>query len=71
MNLEKYYNLQAKSMLTDAGDKDEALNAIAESAKMSKVLKKISLQQLKKKLKERESVGSTGFGDGIAIPQCS
>ena len=71
MNLEKYYNLQAKTMMTDAKNKDEALNAIATSAKASKVLKKISLRQLQKKLKERESIGSTGFGDGIAIPHCS
>lgn len=71
MNLEKYYNLQAKTMITDARDKEEALKAVATSAKASKVLRKVSLKQLQKKLKERESVGSTGFGDGIAIPHCS
>ena len=71
MNLEKYYNVQAKSMVTDAKNKDEVLNAIAASAKSSKALKKVSIRQLQKKLKERESVGSTGFGDGIAIPHCS
>ena len=71
MNLEKYYNVQAKSMMTDATSKDEVLNAIANSAKASKVLRKISVRQLQKKLKERESVGSTGFGDGIAIPHCT
>jgi PTS system nitrogen regulatory IIA component len=71
MNLEKYFNMQAKTMMTDAKDKDEVLNAIATSAKATKALKKVSLRQLQKKLKDRESIGSTGFGDGIAIPHCS
>jgi len=71
MKLEKYYNLNVKSIKTKAKDKDELLQAIVDSALASDTLKNIDPKQLLKNLKARESIGSTGFGDGIAIPHCT
>jgi PTS system nitrogen regulatory IIA component len=71
MNLEQYYNLQTKALQTNAKSKDDILKTIASSAVVSDTLKGFDPDQLYKKLKARESVGSTGFGDGIAIPHCT
>ncbi len=71
MNLEQYFNLKSGALKTSASGKDDILHAIAESAVKSDVLKDIDPNRLFKALKERESVGSTGFGDGIAIPHCT
>jgi len=51
-------------------DKAEALCAVARAAKKSPVLKELSEQEILAGLQDRESLGSTGFGDGIAIPHC-
>ena len=71
MNIEKYFNFQAKVLQTDVNTKDELLKEIAKSAMASDTLKEIDEKALLKQLKARESVGSTGFGDGIAIPHCT
>jgi nitrogen PTS system EIIA component len=55
---------------TDYDNKEEVLKAIAKSAKKSSVLKNISENDLFSALKDRELLGTTGFGDGIAIPHC-
>lgn len=51
-----------------AKDKDDALRKIAEIASKSENLKHISTDYIFDCLKERESLGSTGFTHGIAIP---
>jgi PTS system nitrogen regulatory IIA component len=51
-------------------DKTAALQQIAKVAKKSPVLKGVSETEIVKGLEERESLGSTGFGRGIAIPHC-
>lgn len=51
-------------------DKAEALCEIARAAKKSLVLNELSEQDILAGLQDRESLGSTGFGDGIAIPHC-
>ncbi|MDZ7822012.1 MAG: PTS sugar transporter subunit IIA [Candidatus Marinimicrobia bacterium] len=56
---------------TDARGKDDILKAIAASAAEADALKGTDPGRLFKRLKERESVGSTGFGGGIAIPHCT
>ncbi|MEA2077537.1 MAG: PTS sugar transporter subunit IIA [Candidatus Marinimicrobia bacterium] len=71
MNLEQYYNFQTKVLQTDAESKEDILLAIASSAVTSNTIQGIDTEHLYKKLKEREAVGSTGFGDGIAIPHCT
>jgi len=51
--------------------KDEVLKEIARLAKNNPILKKIKEKSVYKALKNREDVGSTGFGNGIAIPHCT
>ena len=52
------------------GDKAEALRRIVQAAKNSPILKDVSEAEILSGLQERESLGSTGFGGGIAIPHC-
>ena len=51
-------------------DKAETLRKIAQMAKESPILKDISEEDIFSSLQERELLGSTGFGKGIAIPHC-
>jgi len=51
-------------------DKAEALDEIVQVAKKSPILKDVSEQEILVGLEEREKLGSTGFGKGIAIPHC-
>jgi PTS system nitrogen regulatory IIA component len=50
--------------------KEETLQEIARLAKKCSVLESTSEQEILDGLKARESLGSTGFGKGIAIPHC-
>jgi len=63
-----------KSNCVSAGlelsSKDACLRKIAQLAKQSPQLKKISEADILSGLQRREEMGSTGFGDGIAIPHC-
>lgn len=52
-------------------DKDEVLKKIASIAKKSVSTEHITENDIYLGLKERESLGSTGFEKGIAIPHCS
>jgi mannitol/fructose-specific phosphotransferase system IIA component (Ntr-type) len=56
---------------SDARSKTEALAEITRLAKKSKVLGKVSEKRILDALQERERVGTTGFGGGIAIPHCA
>ncbi|HIJ70213.1 MAG TPA: PTS sugar transporter subunit IIA [Planctomycetes bacterium] len=51
-------------------DKSAALRRIGQVAKNSPILKDVSEAEILEGLQERESLGSTGFGGGIAIPHC-
>jgi PTS system nitrogen regulatory IIA component len=64
--------LSKKSIVVGAKleDKAEALLQVAQTAKKSDILKNVSEEQILQALQERESLGSTGFGNGIAIPHC-
>jgi mannitol/fructose-specific phosphotransferase system IIA component (Ntr-type) len=53
-----------------ASSKDEALAGIAELAKRTPVLGAVSREQILEGLQQRERLGTTGFGKGIAIPHC-
>ena len=52
------------------GDKADALRQIVQMAKKSSILKDVSAEEILAGLQKRESLGSTGFGKGIAIPHC-
>ncbi|MFC1672505.1 PTS sugar transporter subunit IIA [Planctomycetota bacterium] len=56
---------------TKARDKRSILKEIAKLARKSPVLEKVSEEKILKALDEREDLGSTGFGEGIAIPHCA
>ena len=51
-------------------NKTEALGEIVLAAKKSPILKDVSAQEILAGLEEREKLGSTGVGKGIAIPHC-
>jgi PTS system nitrogen regulatory IIA component len=51
-------------------DKADALRQVVQAAKQSPVLKDLSEAEILAGLEGRESLGSTGFGKGIAIPHC-
>lgn len=51
-------------------NKKEALRFLAERASASPALSGVSQDAIWAGLKERESLGSTGFGNGVAIPHC-
>jgi nitrogen PTS system EIIA component len=53
-----------------AADKAGIIRKIAELCAASPALNGISADEIEKGLLEREALGSTGFGRGIAIPHC-
>jgi PTS system nitrogen regulatory IIA component len=55
---------------SDARNKMEVLADLARLAKKSKVLGRVPEKRILDALQEREQVGTTGFGSGIAIPHC-
>jgi len=60
-------------ILTDiqCASKGDVLRILAENAVKSRALKQFSPEQLAEKLEQREAMGSTGFGEGVAIPHCA
>jgi PTS system nitrogen regulatory IIA component len=54
----------------DFADKASALKEITRLAKKSPILKDVDEKSILQGLQERENLGSTGFGKGIAIPHC-
>lgn len=53
-----------------ADDKALVLCEIAALAKESDLLKNVTEEQILEGLQERETLGTTAFGEGIAIPHC-
>lgn len=51
-----------------AADKEDVLKQLAALAKKSRKLDDFSEQKIFEGLRDREAQGSTGFGDGIALP---
>lgn len=66
-------NLPEDCVLVDPqiSDKTSLLKALAEVAQKSPVLSAINSEDIFAKLSKRENLGSTGFGNKIAIPHCS
>lgn len=50
--------------------KEAVLREVARLAKMSPILEAVPEAAILDGLREREALGSTGFGNGIAIPHC-
>ncbi|MCB5252548.1 MAG: PTS sugar transporter subunit IIA [Candidatus Cloacimonadaceae bacterium] len=71
MLLSEIIKLEACTIDLQAEDKDDALHKIAALFKRSRKFADISEGEIYKGLKDREALGSTGFGNGIAIPHCA
>ncbi len=54
----------------ELADKEAALQEIARSARKCLILEGVSEDAILKGLHDREALGSTGFGEGMAIPHC-
>lgn len=55
---------------TDLSDKEDVLRRVASVAAGSGIAGETSEQEIYDALMEREALGSTGFGNGVAIPHC-
>ena len=64
-------NRQCVMIGTQASTKDELLKECARCMKNSPNLETIAEDEIYSALKKREKLGSTGFGNAIAIPHCS
>ncbi len=70
MTLAETIKLESCSIDLDAKNKDEALRKISELFKRSEGFAEIDEKDIYKAFKARESIGSTGFAHGIAMPHC-
>lgn len=69
----KLINVLRKDCIVTSAElksKDDALREVAKTAKKSELLSNAGEDEIYKALKEREELGSTGFGNGVAIPHC-
>ncbi|MCK5116843.1 MAG: PTS sugar transporter subunit IIA [Candidatus Aegiribacteria sp.] len=70
MNLRDAFDSKLITYSPDISDKEEVLRRIADMAVSSGRISDITSDALYRALSERESMGSTGFGNGMAIPHC-
>ena len=70
MNLLAVVKPEYVSVKEKLSSKADALRRIAELAKQSAVLAEVDPELIYDTLRDREKIGSTGFGNGIAIPHC-
>lgn len=67
----KLHNLLIKDMIIEELDSQDKEGALKEMVKFLKRRKKISKEkELYGKLLQREELGSTAIGEGVAIPHC-
>jgi mannitol/fructose-specific phosphotransferase system IIA component (Ntr-type) len=71
MNLSDYLHEECVQCNVQAADKAAVLRIIAQAAERCPQLQQISEDTIFQGLSDREELGSTGFGDGIAIPHCA
>jgi PTS system nitrogen regulatory IIA component len=64
--------LRSECVLTGMAftSKEDALQAVAEAVKQCDVVDSVDVKTILNGLKQREEIGSTGFGNQIAIPHC-
>lgn len=71
MNLSNHLHECCIQCNARASKKTDVLRAIARLASRCDHLKHLSEDRIFQGLSDREALGSTGFGDGIAIPHCT
>ncbi len=70
MKLSEWLRLECVKAGSSVDDKAMALCEIAALAKRSPVCRNLSEEAILEALQNRETLGSTAFGNGIAIPHC-
>ncbi len=70
MNLFDILRLECIATGVELADKSAALRAIAGLSKKSHLLRDVDEAEILDGFERREELGTTGFGDGIAIPHC-
>ena len=70
MNLLEILRLECIAVGLESRDKTVTLHEIARIAKNCHVFDNVSEDQITCGLEQREKLGTTGFGKGIAIPHC-
>jgi mannitol/fructose-specific phosphotransferase system IIA component (Ntr-type) len=70
MDLSKILGVECVAVNITTASKADALSQIAALAKRSAVVSDVSVEEVRRAMEEREAIGSTGFGKGIAIPHC-
>jgi len=70
MKLFNALSLETIAAKAKLADKEETLREVVRLAKASPLLEHIPDETILEKLRQREMLGSTGFGGGIAIPHC-
>jgi len=70
MNLANAFNENAIRVNADIKDSHQLLREIAEIACLHPVLKDASPDAISGALEERETLASTGLGNGVALPHC-
>lgn len=70
MKLAELLRSECISVNSTADDEALVLCEIARLAKQSDILKDISEETILESLQERETLGTTAFGNGVAIPHC-
>ena len=71
MGLIESFSSESIAIKASVKDKNDALKLIASLAVKSEALKGIDKEMVFKALMSREELGTTGFGNYIAIPHCS
>lgn len=71
MNFSNLLQVVSIKLNFKADDKESVLKEIVRLSKENPILKKVKEKEIFKALLDREEVGSTGFGNGIAIPHCT
>ncbi|MBN1256596.1 MAG: PTS sugar transporter subunit IIA [Planctomycetes bacterium] len=70
MNLIDVFHENCIKVSVEAKNGDEILGEIARLAKSSPALANVEEDKILQMLKDREAMGSTAFGGGVAIPHC-
>ena len=71
MEISEYVKPELIEIRSGHPTKDEVLNDISELVVKNIVKEELSVRKVFRKLKQREELGSTGFGNNIAIPHCA
>lgn len=70
MNLVEYLKPECVAAGVKVSDKTAVLHEVARLARKNPVLSEVDEERIIHELEQREELGSTGFGGGIAIPHC-